>query len=290
MELQILIMKPAFKFFIGVLLFGLMSCERDITLDIVQPEQQIVVEGIVENGRQVSVILSKNLPFIGVIDTAALTPYFVNNAEVTVECDNKIYTLRQIDPSFPFYFSPELFGEIGKVYNLKVVVENKVITATTRILQPIALDSIFTEEVENRPGFYRLSVTLNDPPILGNYYRAMTKLAAQQNYDTDFQSVYDDNLVNGKKFDFSINNGKGNLSDTTDFETYGFFKKGDTVDLRWSVITKDHFDFWRTVERQGSSAGNPFSAPLKIKSNINGGIGIWGSYANANYRVIVGGS
>ncbi len=281
-------MKIREYFILLTLTFAISSCERDISLDIIQSEQQIVVEGIVEQGRQLSVILSRNLPFIGVIDTATLTPYFVNNAIVTVESDGKIDTLKQISPDFPFYISFTLFGEIGKTYNLKVEADNKIITATTTILNPIPLDSVFVKEVENKPGLYELFVTLNDPNVLGNYYRAMTKLGNQQNYDTDFQSVYEDNLINGKKFDFAINAGKGNLDDSTGFDEYGYFQEGDTIDLRWSVITKEHFDFWQTVERQGSSAGNPFSAPLKIKSNINGGIGIWGSYANSNYRIIVG--
>ena len=66
---------------------------------------------------------------------------------------------------------------------------------------------------------------------------------------------------------------------------HGYFWKGDTVQVKFSSIPKTHYDFWRTLENDGGDS--PFSAPVKIKSNINNGFGIWAGYASRYYTVIV---
>ena len=43
--------------------------------------------------------------------------------------------------------------------------------------------------------------------------------------------------------------------------------------------------FWRGVVRQGATNGNPFSEPMNLVSNINGGLGIWTGYSPVYYKV-----
>ncbi|HEY6063547.1 MAG TPA: DUF4249 family protein, partial [Chitinophagaceae bacterium] len=70
-------------------------------------------------------------------------------------------------------------------------------------------------------------------------------------------------------------------------EGYSFFDKGDTVTLKVCNIDKATFDFWRTMEYTYVTVGNPFSTPVKVISNINGGgLGYFGGYA-AQFRTII---
>jgi hypothetical protein len=46
-----------------------------------------------------------------------------------------------------------------------------------------------------------------------------------------------------------------------------------------------HYQFWFTLEADRASNGNPFGFPTTIRSNINGGLGIWGGYAVSHHTV-----
>ena len=43
--------------------------------------------------------------------------------------------------------------------------------------------------------------------------------------------------------------------------------------------------FWRGVVRNSNSGGNPFSEPMNLSSNINGGLGIWTGYGTKYYLI-----
>ena len=45
------------------------------------------------------------------------------------------------------------------------------------------------------------------------------------------------------------------------------------------------YKFWRSLERQGGTNGNPFAEPMNLVSNINGGLGIWAGYGTAYYKI-----
>ena len=65
----------------------------------------------------------------------------------------------------------------------------------------------------------------------------------------------------------------------------GYFWKGDTVVLKWSNIDYQTYDFFYTLENDGS--GNPFANQVKVKSNVTGGIGVFAGYATRYYSIKV---
>jgi hypothetical protein len=53
------------------------------------------------------------------------------------------------------------------------------------------------------------------------------------------------------------------------------------VDVKLSNIDKATYDFWRTMEYNYQSIGNPFSSPVQVISNIsNGALGYFGGYGS----------
>jgi hypothetical protein len=100
-------------------------------------------------------------------------------------------------------------------------------------------------------------------------------------------SVFDDLLINGITYDVTVDRGVDRNTDLN-FDEYGFFRKGDTVTLKFCNIDKATFDFWRTTEFSYQSIGNPFSSPTKILGNIsNGALGYFGGYATRFKSLVI---
>ena len=87
---------------------------------------------------------------------------------------------------------------------------------------------------------------------------------------------------------YSVNVDKGvNRNLSINFDDYSLFMKGDTIQVKLANIDKATYDFWRTLEYNYQSIGNPFSSPIRVLSNIsNGALGYFGGYA-AEYRELV---
>ena len=100
---------------------------------------------------------------------------------------------------------------------------------------------------------------------------------------------YNDEYVNGWSFSFPMYKGKGfwqewgqqanneNTEDEVDGSsgaTTGFWNVGDSVQLKWSSIDRNAWDFWYSLEF--NNPAGPFGAPSDANSNINGGLGVFG--------------
>jgi hypothetical protein len=65
------------------------------------------------------------------------------------------------------------------------------------------------------------------------------------------------------------------------------YKDGDTISVRLRTMHKEGFDFWNLWQNEIINAVNPiFPANTNLKSNINGGIGIWCGYGQHTVSVI----
>jgi hypothetical protein len=259
------------------------SCERDITVDLPQPEQQVVVEGYITPGAPAYVLISKTAAFFAPVDSASLSGYAVKNALVTLSDGSITDTLLQPAPDIGYvYISPNIIGETGKTYTLNIVTEGKTLTAITTIMQPVPLDSVWFKVQPEKDTLGFMWARLTDPPQTGNSYRWFAKRLGKDNgFIAPIGSVFEDNFFNGMSFDFAYNRGEVPNSQAEDDENdeEGFFKKGDTVVVKFASITKESFDFWRTAETQSSSNGNPFGSAAPLKSNIQGGVGIWEGFS-----------
>ncbi len=297
--------------YIFVCLFALLSmaCERDIDLDIPGGEQKIVVEGWIEPGAPPIVILTRSQPYFGNSTFSSLEGLFVHNAAVTVSQGTYSSPLFEIcsasvpDSLLPFIsgflgidsatlasvnycvyttFDPQIFGQVGESYRLHITTSGQELYAQTHIPQPVSLDSLwFKLAGSDSLGF--VWARLTDPDTTGNAYRwfAMRK-GKDLGYIAPTGSAFDDNFFNGTSFDFGFARGRNSFSTTSEPpEERGYFKKGDTILVKFCSIDEAHYQFWRTFEIQVISNGNPFASPAPVNSNIHGGLGVWGGYSPA---------
>ncbi len=298
-------------------IFFFNACEKEIKLNTNSYENAIVVEGHIENDLPPYILLTKSTPFYGNISLNDISSYFVRGAIITVATDDDsvqlveynaafvkllpdsvVYALAaqfglNIDsvgdfPDISIYTialsDTRFFGRVGKKYDLRIEVDGKILTSSTTIPQPVFFDSLWIQPHPNpsyADSFFQLYGRLKDPIENGNYYRYFTK-ADKGSFLVSDRSVFDDGLINGKSINYFIPKGHpiGQFSEQ-DFNTSGYWNVQDTVcTIKLSTIDKPHYDFWRSLEANRQSQGNPFSSTIFIKSNINGGLGIWGGYGS----------
>lgn len=176
-------------------------------------------------------------------------------------------------------------GKLGETYDLKIEVEGKTLTSTTTIPnRTVMFDSLWLETHPNPtkyPNYCQLTGILADNASTTDYYRYSTK-TKNSPWLISSTSVFDDGFFNGKKFKIFIPKGHkyGDQPDPLD-QTEGYWNFSDsTLIFKLSLIDKPHYDFWRTLESNRDSQGNPFGTFVVIKSNIKGGTGVWGGYAS----------
>jgi len=275
------------------------SCEKAINFKLDQTQPSLVVEATIENGLPPTVILSSSFDYFSSISADILANSFVHNAVITVSNGVKTHQLKEYFFTTTanlkvYYYSIDssnlataFTGSFKTAYSMTIQVNGKTYTATTTIPAPAkTIDSLWWKKAPNNSDSNKvvLVAKVTDPPGYGNYIRYFTKV----NRDPFFpglNSVFDDQIIDGKTYTVDVERGV-NRNEKLDRENYSFFKRGDTVTVKFADIDKACFDFWRTMEYSYGSIGNPFASPTKVLSNVNGALGYFGGYA-AQYTSII---
>jgi hypothetical protein len=284
---------------IVVVLFLFVSCEKNVDFKLKETDPVLVVEAQIEDTQPPIVVLTKSLGYFNKIDPQLLANSFVHNAEVYISNGTTTHKLIEypvpVAPGFIAYFysnnllSPmgSFVGEIGKNYTLRIVSEGKEYTSNTNIpTNALKLDSIWAKPVPlNTDSLTRnLFFRATDPSGLGNSGRYFTRKNSGQFLPGE-NSVFDDQIIDGTSFNSIITQGidRNNRVGRDD----NFFKKGDTITLKWCNIPRSTYIFWNTWEFAAQSIGNPFSQPNKVIGNIsNGALGAFSGYA-AEYKTLI---
>lgn len=288
-----------YSLLIGILLF-VTACERNVTVEIPKVEEGIVVEGRIEIDTFPVVFLSRTLPFFGEISANEIRSSTIIGATVVVNDGFTVDTLVQIDPGYGIYFGPQMRGVAGRTYKLTVIAEGKTLTSITTIPYITNLDSVWWKVNGNRDSLGFAWAHLTDPDTIGNCYQWYAKRINKYTYgpntgkqkDSTFVagpgSAFEDKFFNTKSFDFNFARGAFTFSEKEDDnnDERFYFKKGDTIVVKFCSIDRSTFEFWRTEETQVQNNGNPFGSPAPISGNIEGGLGIWGGYA-PSYDTII---
>jgi hypothetical protein len=276
----------ALLLFSGLLLSLLIvSCEREIEIDLGENEETIVVEGIIEAGGNPRVLVSKNRGFFNNFPSdifALLEEFIIKDAIVTVSDGPNTYLLN-LDSNFVYpyiyYTTNALVGEVGKTYVLTVQALGKTATARTTIPPPVPVDSLYFglnvfDVNEDSLGF--LYATYKDPDTLGNAYRLYAKKSSETQYFPVNGAITNDDFINGKNVTFfSGQSNKPFAVQDTFIDQDFFYRLGDTIQIKFCSIGNREFEFYNTFEAALGTNGNPFASPIIIKSNIEGGLGVW---------------
>lgn len=292
------------------------SCEEPYIPPTTEEDQQYVIEGYIEEGEgsmPTYVMVTRSLPYLSTIGPDQLANIFVKNANVTVNDGEKTVTLVQLclnelpeelrrqalellglnpdSSSVNICLYVDILQQLNKKqggkYDLNVDIDGYNLSATTTIPTYVPLFDPHFEEPPGEPSdtLAALWFKIKDPAG-PNYYRYLTTGDEGDGLLAPFQSTTDDAFFDGKEFDFPLNQAerRGNRDGDNNFDDFGLFHRGDSLTVKWMCLDKVHFDFWRTRDFAANSGG-PFASYTRIKTNIKGGLGIWGGYSVGYHRL-----
>ena len=210
------------------------------------------------------------------------------------------------DATIPYDFSKE-----GTTYFLEISRNGEKITSQTTIPFTTPLDCVWVEqnEIAIKDWKFDIRAVYTDPSEIQNNILVRTKRI--EHYERD--SIYNDGIIpNPDIRNLLVDAGSDVLFNGESFETYfprpikgsGFpfgayngdhyktygnldsvFIPHDVVIIKFCQIDEASLKFWRALVRQAGSNGNPFSEPINLVSNINGGMGVFTGYGSVYYKV-----
>lgn len=301
------------KLLIFIALFNLLACEENFIPDDVNPKEEYVVEGHIELSDlniPAYVIVSKSVSYFAKFDTTLLNGIYIPDATVVVndgenDVELKYTCISELDQLTQLKILSEVGDKIfsknmclyidklnaikkvaGNEYTLKITHKGNIISGSTIMPYPVKLDSIYFKAAPGSPNdtMTLLWVKFTDPPEIYNYYRYKIVKMSQNQFKSGF-SLRKDDLFQGKVIDIPLPNPLNSNEDDFNPETANLFKKGDTILLKWSTLSKDHYEFWESF--QFSNNQGPFSSYVRAKDNIEGGIGIWGAFNSQNEILVI---
>ena len=293
----------------------LISCTKEIEINLPQHDTNIVVDGTIETNRHPIVLISKSADIYSSTDIDTYLSNFILDAEVKVVCNQDTTTLNlyaisdlpidsqkklaemlrlkdldelQFLPPLMVYSSSDISGNINQTYKLIIKYNEKYYSGETKIENPIPLDVLYWKgELENNNYGYGWAL-LSDPSNQFNAYKwevKRTNLNSEGiSIDNIFRSAkgwfFDDKYSDGLSFEFSFKNPL-KRKDTTHLKEYRrYYRFGDTVVIKFSRMDESVYEFLEKKYTQLTTVGSPFSTPINIPSNMNGGaLGIWAGYS-----------
>jgi len=217
-----------------------------------------------------------------------------------------IYTDLSYLPNNTYNFSQE-----GKTYYLEIQWNNEIITAETTIPEPTPLDCLWIEKNETLDKDYKCDIhaIYSDPADIQNNILIKSKRLEHWGKDSNCTSQISsdtrlllvdagaDVLVNGEQFETYFprpKEGEGGFPfgsyNSEHYKTCNngedsIFLSHDIVLIKFCQIDESAMRFWRGVVRQFAANGNPFTEPMNLVSNINGGLGAFTGYGAVYYKV-----
>lgn len=273
-----------------IICFGLLflNCNQDEFNTSSKANSKIVVEGWIESDDYAQVILSTSIAIDAVIDSTTILNNVIRSAKVTVsdgEATEVLRLKRDNDHIPPFvYYGSDILGKEGKEYTLKIEYLNKVIQAKTIIPTVVSLKNAYyeKEKVQDTTGY--IHIEFDDPFLEKNYYQVTTRIDDEEPvFVPAFYGNLNDNDFTSNAVKMQINRGVL-VFPKSKFKPY--FTDGDLVYVKLRSLNKVAYDFWNSWQNEIVNGRNPiYPANTSLKSNIEGGLGLWAGYGQSTLVV-----
>jgi hypothetical protein len=292
------------------------ACEREARIDLGAFETEIVVLANFSNADTLEVVVGKSQSVI-----SQSSPKYVSDALVELYVDG-FYTDQLSFESSPipqipgYYLSKKVVPEPGAHYRLVVEVPGfDPVEGACSMPFPVELDEGFTSalleteliDAENALATIRIAVKVLDLPGVSNFYHLNFY---QEGFDfqidedgdtlkTSFFSLplvmeSDDDQIplipyiesRGVLFsDEALEKNRGELSFTSTFQYRHIDQLLDDLQIELRSVSPEYFNYHRSLARQYQASPDPFSEPVILYSNIEGGQGVFAGFVPLFYRV-----
>lgn len=280
-----------------VLLFC-MSCETTVELNLPDQDAKIVVNATISTDSLFTVHVSKS---VGSLENRPKTILY--HALVKLY-ENDVYKEDLKLNTQGFFTSVTGFKpKEGNTYKVEVSLKNyETVTAVCKVPDvtiPTLItysDSAFSEangfDNSSKEWYSQIDVTISDVAETTNYY-AIQLLQEYPVYDTLFNVVgyqtyplyvrtndpnaeisgvdclISDEYFNGSSYKITVNTPSSSFITDSISRYYLYFKS----------ISRETYLYKKTLNKYYNSNGNPFAEPVRVYSNVENGMGIFGAYS-----------
>ena len=268
-------MKHLRHIYVLLLVAVLTACDLEKEIDVSLPQHtpQLVVECYLEPGEPLRAIVLESSGYF-----EEPTPPLVPDAvvHITTPSGKRVklaYMPVLVKSTGRFYThtSTEIMaGKPGEIYQLEVEDgKGRRITGFTKIQPKVPIEEV-TWKFNDKDEAYLLT-TFQDDPNTDNYYRYMTHIDIRDgSSNRDF--VISDELTNRKR--------------TFLCAAYKY-EDGRSLIVTLFHIEKQYYGCLASISDAKNANGNPFAQPSRIKSSVEGGIGVFTNLAYDRKTVVI---
>ncbi len=302
-------------FTLGLMIVGLASCEQPVSLDIDEPDPQLVVISNFTDSKEMQVRVSKTR---SVLDSGA--PVYLTEADVRLyEEETFIQRLQLVNgkgETPPYYTTVDFEADFDVTYTIKVAANGfEPIEAISRVpskidIQSLKVSNYLIEKDPEGEANYRFAVTIGftDPPLVNNYYHLNlhqqiyhftleerdTLFGNSEFFPIQFNQIIDDNFVlayfdGGVLFEDTPFN--GNIVSYTfpiSFTLPADEKVPGKLLVELRSVSEEYYRYQRSLSQQQANPGAPFAEPVGLYNNIINGQGIFAGYSASMDSIRVG--
>ncbi len=265
-------------FLLLLIMITLLSCNKSRSIDIDLPEykKQLVVECYLEPGKPYRLLLTESVSYFDVPSIPQ-----VQDAVVTITFKGQTDTLKHVyitlgNPDstklFNFYLDkivPEVYNEPFRLHITDG--KGRRITAETMLLPPVKADTIrYVFEEMDSTGY---AITEIDTKIAGNDYFRFLLLDQQAGSTTLAQDIYfDANLTTTSPY-LIKHNGVILIKSKNRISRFPTVSGRQFINLYH--VEEAYYKYLKSVSDSKTANGNPFAQPPGLKTNVEGGLGIF---------------
>lgn len=255
-----------------IVLVILMSCIEEVTPpQIEDAEQKVVVNGLIAPGlEEINVQVSRSTSAFGFVPFGQSDN--ITNAEVTISNGISERTLVYDFNLDQYTLDADLFPiEVGGTYRVNVVTDLGTVYGETTV--PNGVEQL-TSAILNRDNI--LNVSWIDIADELNYYRLIAEgeVGGEFGYTETFYFDTDE-FVSDVNRDGELLSGRG--------EGFVFGAEYESVIVRLLSCDKNYYDYYEILSNYVGE--DPFADPVRLPSNIVGGLGIFTSVQISEFTI-----
>ncbi|SMP15250.1 DUF4249 domain-containing protein [Chryseobacterium profundimaris] len=265
------------KIFLIIAAFAVVvSCEKEIDLELENESGKIVIEGnITDKAGPYIVKITKSVSFTSANEYPA-----VEGAQVTLSDDAGNSEVLQYIGSGN-YKTSTITGEPGRTYTLKVRAEGTEYVSQSKMPQPVTFEGLLQDSfVVAGETSYTLLPVFTDPSVLGNRYLFSFTV---NNNPKKFFSEFSDNVNNG------MLNQRPLLLPNDDSDP-GDIKvvPGDIINVEMQCIDDKVYTFYSALLQLSGSGPGGGTTPSNPPSNIsNGALGYFSAHTSEKLSAVI---
>lgn len=264
--------KNILKSSLFLLIFTVISCEKEIELNVPQATPKLVIEAIVTDSDDSYVRITKSKSIYENEETGFEA---INDASVTIsDDDGNTYIFNNVN-SYGYYMLEGFIGISGRTYSLDIDADGEHITATDKMLSHVDIEAISFKDIPiSDEGEKQVICHFQDDIETEDYYFFRVIETPSPNPFGNYKTVRGDLLFNGLLAEVAMK--------------HFFSTPGTLIDVQLYHINKENYKYFYTL---GSiEGGGPFGGgtPGNPINTVEGdAIGFFGAWAKSSIEIEV---